>query len=276
MKKLFGVRMSQIKDIVMSLPILDLLEESVGKTYNIFSIAKICKDIVPIIKNHKKIQEIKISDYQNALGENDFKIIKECEYYINPKPIHPKEKDWYNYRSSLEEACFMATLDYKLLKSKPKINYNEKQKFNKTSIFIGPKYFDQELNCWFGPEEDWWERLLRNNERYIENIYGISEFKLNEKYINIKNKTLEEQVEIISRCHLILGPPSDLTWISSAIGQTNQINILSNEVRDHETNFTAFAPVGENVKNIFFKNLYNDEESLEKLELIIRNGYYLL
>lgn len=276
MKKLFGVRMSQIKDIVMSLSILDILEENIGKTYNIFSIAKSCKDIIPIIKNHEKIQEIKISDYENDLGEKDFKIIQKCDYYINPKPLHPKEKDWYNYRSSLEEACFMATLDYKLLKTMPKIIYKKKQKFKKTSCFIVSKYFDQELKCWLGPPDSWWDKLLQNNNGYIEDIYSAFDLKLSKKYINLKNKPLEEQVEIISKCHLIIGAPSDLTWISSAIGQTDQINILSNEIEDHKTNYNAFAPIGENTKNIFFKNYYDDDESLEKLELAIRAGYHIL
>lgn len=268
MRKLFGVRMSQIKDIVMSLPILDILEENIGKTYNIFSVAKCCKQIIPIINNHQKIQEIKISDYENSLGENDFKIIKECEYYINPKPIHPKEKDWYNYRSSLEEACFMATLDYKLLKTKPKIVYKKKEKFEKKSWFVVPQYFDREFNNLFGPEKAWWENLL-NNSKNVEDIYSVQDLKINKNYINVMDKSLEEQVEIMSKCHLILGVPSDLTWISSAIESTKQINILSNEIKNHHTNYNAFAPIGEQAENVFFKNSYSDQQALEKLESII-------
>lgn len=266
--------MSQIKDIVMSLPVLDILEDNIGKTYNIFSVAKSCKGIIPIIKNHGKIQDIKISDHKNDLGKEDFKIIQKCDYYINPKPVHPKEKDWYNYRSSLEETCFMASLDYKLLRTTPKIIYKKKEKFKKTSCFIVSKYFDQELNCWFGPPDSWWEKLLENNDKYMEDIYGTFDLKLSKKYVNLKHKSLEEQVEIMSKCHLIIGVPSDLTWISAAIGQTNQINIFSDEIENHKTNYSAFAPVGENTKNIFFKNHYADGESLEKLEFAIRSGYH--
>ena len=53
MKKLFGVRMSNVRDIIASLPILDLIEKNIGKTFNIISISQKCKDIIPYIKYQK-------------------------------------------------------------------------------------------------------------------------------------------------------------------------------------------------------------------------------
>jgi len=270
MKKLFGIRMNYIQDIIASLPILDLLEDEIGKTYNIFSIAKSCQEIIPIIKNHSKIQQIKISDYENNLGKTDFEAIKSCDYYINPSPIHPKEKDWYNFRSLIQETCFMAGLDYRLIKTLPYIDYKPKKlKSINKSIFIIPSYLDKEINKRFGPDDLWWNNILNNKFFNNIKIYSTELLNIKRDYQCIDNKySFEEKINIALGSNLILAVPSDLSWTASAINSTPQINILSNERPGHIKNYEAFAPIGEKVKNIFSPFSCNEIDRQRLFELI--------
>ena len=73
--KIWGTRFSLIGDIVMSLPILEHLKDIYGTYYCYFSIAQKCKQSLPIFINQPLINEIKISDLPEELGDLDNAII---------------------------------------------------------------------------------------------------------------------------------------------------------------------------------------------------------
>ena len=264
MKKFFGLRMSNYRDIIASLPMLELVYENFGDTYNILSISQKCKDIIPYIKFHKKINEIKISDHYDNLGEKDYQIIKSCDFYINPKPIHPKELDWYNYRNLIQETCLMGSLDYKLINTNPRLNYffnsNICENFK---ITIQKKFYDEEFQMEIGPDDYFWKILLEDS--VFKNI------KID--YIN-NSTSLEEKVNLIKNSNLLISPESDISWLINSFNTTKQINLVSNFYPNHINNLLAFAPP-ENSKNI---NLYyNKSDQLEiipKLVDLIKNILY--
>lgn len=256
--------MSNYRDIIASLPMLELIHDNFGETYNILSIAQKCKDIVPYIKSHKKINEIKISDHYDNLGEIDYKIIKSCDFYINPKPVHPKEIDWYNYRTLIQETCLMGSLDYNLININPKLDYffnlNTCKNFK---IVIQKKFYDEELQMEIGPDDYFWESLLEDDIFKNIKIYYINDFT-----------NLEEKINLIKNSNLMISPESDISWLINCFNIIQQINLISNFYPNHINNLLAFAPP-ENSKNI---NLYYDKnnqtEVIPKLIDLIKNILY--
>ena len=258
MKKLFGVRMSNVRDIIASLPILDLIEKNIGKTFNIISISQKCKDIIPYIKYQKNIHYIKISDYYDNLGEKDFEMIKKCEFYINPKPTRLKEKDWYNYRNLIQETCLMASFDYNKIETLPLLNVKlNKIKFNKFSIAIEKSFFDEELG----------KEIIIKDE-VLSNLFKNEIFKnINVHFIKQKS-SLKDKINIISKCHLMISLESDLSWLVNSLNITKQINLITNQYSDHTKNILAFAPPNRSNINLIYDKSSEKDLGNQIIDLI--------
>lgn len=249
MKKLFGLKIGPPKEIIASLPILDVLNKKIGETYNIFVIGKKYSFFSKFLQNHPRINEIKISDYEENLGSKDFDIIKNCDYFINPCAPHLKEKDWYNYRNLIEEVCLSATIDFKLISTIPKIYFDhKKEKKYQLGIIKSNR-----------PSEEWWKNLKN---------------KINFNFIEIdEKKTFEEQLEQSLLCEVNIGEPSDLTWTLTAIGLTKQINLISKYKDDHIKNLESMAPKGKNSFNIINETSYDLIDIDKTIEIINQKLY---
>lgn len=249
MKKLFGLRIGPPKEILASLPVLDILNQKIGQTYNIFVLGKKYAFFSKFLQNHPKINEIKISDHDENLGETDFNVIKSCSYFINPCAPHLKEKDWYNYRSLIEEICLCSTIDFKLISTIPKLyfNYNIQKKYQLGIIKSN------------GPDQEWWNHFKK---------------KIDFNFIEIdESRSFEEQVEQALSCEVNVGAPSDLTWTLAARNCTNQVNLVSKYKHDHTTNFQSISPKGENIINIINEESYNKINIDKTIDSITKKLY---
>jgi ADP-heptose:LPS heptosyltransferase len=277
--KIFGTRFSLIGDIVMSLPILDYLKDKYGEYYMYFSIAKKCEQSAPIFYNHPLINSIKISDYHEDLGENDFEIISKCDLVFNVKPPHPQEQDWYNYRNCIEETALMAGLDPKLFKDKvPSLKqYWDDEHIYEKTIAIWPfAGYGQGLER--SPSKDWWELLI---SRLINNGYKILHFGVdnepnlsnNENYKKITNLSFFEQIKYSLCCNAVIGTDSGSMWVTAAYNKIPQINLITNWLPNHFQNKLALAPIGEKTINLYADNGCSNisiEETVFKINEIFR------
>jgi hypothetical protein len=245
MKKLFGVKIGSPAEIIASLPILEVLTNSLGETYNIFVLGKKYEYFSFFLENHPLINEIYISGHEENLSKNDFELIKKCDYFINPTPPNLKENDWYNYRSLIQETCLNATIDFNLIKNFPKLYRRlNQEKVHTLGINQDPQ----------GPSKEWWQKLISN--------IGLDFICLN-KYTNFSDR-----VKAALSCEIILSPPSDLSWTVSAMAENHQVNLISKYKVDHISNITSLAPVGEKTTNIINTNSYNDIDIFKTIEII--------
>lgn len=267
--------MSLIGDMVMSLPIVDHLKIKYPNSYFYFSIAKKCQQAKFMFENHPNINEIKITDHEEDLGPSDYDIIKNCDVVINPKPNHPKEQDWYNYRSCLEETFIMGGLNLNDLKTKPKLYLNNTIDKIKNSIAFWPVAgYGSGFNR--SPSNRWWTSLLSNfPDSKIYQFGSEKDFKI--ELNNVENKTyksFQEQIIESLKCSVIIGTDSGSMWVTGAYGLAPQINLITNWLPNHYNNLLALAPEGDKCFN-FFGSLSCDNISIspvkEKIIDIIKN-----
>lgn len=250
--KIFGVRMSLIGDSIMSLPILDYLKDQYPNSYIYFSLAKKCQQAKFLFESHPLIDEVKITDFDEDLGQTDFEIIKNCDIFINPKPNHPKEQDWYNYRSCVEETFLMAGLNLENLKTKPKLKLDYHVSKIPNSISVWPVAgYGRDFHR--SPSKSWWVTLLSNFKNVQIHQFGSKDdFILDlPNVVRHNDENFKDQVLKSLSCSTIIGTDSGSMWATGAFGLVPQINLLTNWLPNHNKNFLALAPEGERCFNIF-------------------------
>lgn len=257
MKKIFGLRFSLIGDIIMSLPILDYLDEKYNKYELYFSIAKKCSQASSLFINHPKISHIKISDYDEGLGEEDKKIMDICDIVFNVKPDHPSEQDWYNYRSCVEETALMAGLDPSYFSNKqPRLyQYWQDKENNSPTISIWP-FAGYGKGYSRSPSIEWWREtinLLLEEKYDIIHLGAENEPVLSDniKYRKLTNLTFFEQIQTSLSSNLIIGTDSGSMWVTASYHKVPQINLITNWLPNHHSNQLALAPIGEKTNNLF-------------------------
>jgi len=257
--KIWGVRSSLIGDSVMALPILEVLEKKYPNSYKYYCIAKKCQQCSKLFANHPLINEIKISDYEESLGESDFEIIKNCDLVINVSPPHPQEQDWYNYRNCVEETALMAGINPLEVKNiKPRL-YLEKdiKKLNNTIAIWPFAGYGQGIER--SPNLDWWKNLFTelNNNNYKILHCGTNnepEIGFGENYTKITNLEFIEQIYTSLGCNGVIGTDSGSMWVTAAYHKTPQINLITNWLPNHKQNLLALAPVGDKAYNLYADN----------------------
>jgi ADP-heptose:LPS heptosyltransferase len=255
MTKIFGTRFSLIGDTVMSLPILTYLESTYGKYYLYFSIAKKCQQASPLFLNQPFISEIKISDFDEGLGEEDYKIIQQCDIKFNVTPPHPREQDWYNYRTCVEETALMAGLNPNDFKdSKPSLKRYWDKKPLQNTLAIWP-FAGYGRGLERSPSKEWWENLLKQIPQSIEIIHFGSEIEpllsQNQNYKKMTQLTFFEQIKMTLECSACIGTDSGSMWCVGAYKEVPQLNLLTNWLSGHNKNPLALAPIGSLAQNLF-------------------------
>lgn len=254
---IFGMRMSQIGDIVMSLPLLDYFEGKYPKSFKYFSVSKKYKQIVPLLLNHPLINEIKVTDFDDEYGDNDYNIINKCDIVINTKPPHD-DLFWYNKRNALQETAHMAGIPYAEINSIPHL-YNPFPLETRNYISIWPFAGYSDLTNGRSPSLDWWNKLLSNfTSLKVYHFGSDNEPNLtvgpNNTYYRHTNLSFSEQVRISLNGRLILGTDSGSMWCTAAFQQVPQLNMLTNWFHNHHSNPYALAPIGNKSKSLFANN----------------------
>lgn len=258
MTKIFGMRFSLIGDIIMSLPMLPILNSELNGIYTYFSIAKKCEQAAPLFKSQPFISEIKISDYEESLGENDLKIVKECDIVFNVAPQHPREYDWYNYRSCIEETALMAGLNPDLFKEQfPKLNQYWASELGRKAVAIWP-FAGYGKGASRSPSKEWWEDVIHNLSYKYEIFHFGSEIEPtlseSDSYKKFTNLSFFEQIKATLECSACIGTDSGSMWCIGAYQKIPQLNLLTNWLYGHNRNPLALAPVGPLALNAFSEN----------------------
>jgi len=261
--KIWGTRFSLIGDIIMSLPILEYIKEQYGEYYSYLSIAQKCKQALPLFLNQPLINEIKISDYNEDLGESDRLIMSQCDLVLNVKPQHPWEQDWYNYRSCVEETALMAGFNpvYFTNKNPKLIQYWEDipKSTNSKSIVIWP-FAGYGKDAHRSPSVGWWHKCINIliNDLNCQVIHAGVELEpdiiTSPSYKKITNLSFFDQIKESLNCDLAIGTDSGSMWVIGAYSKIPQINLITNWLQNHRQNLLSLAPVGDKTTNLFGYN----------------------
>lgn len=249
--KLFSGRASLIGDTIMFLPALNYLETKYPNSYKIFPISKKTHQSAPLFINHPLIDKIYVLEEEEGFSAQDIKLIKECDFAINPFPNHPDVKDWYNYYNCIEETIRMAGINLKEFNSlpidfkKPKLEKWFKITKNEKTIAIWP-FANYGIDNNRNPSVEWWQNLLKilDKEYKILHFGAPAEPNLGEglnNYYNLTNLSFFEMVKITLGCEFSIGTDSGSSWVIGAYGFP-QINLILKNSPNHIKNFTAFSP----------------------------------
>lgn len=254
--KIFGTRMSLIGDIIMSLPVLQKLHSISYDPYVVFSIAQKCKQIAPLFENHPLINEIKISDGLEDLGENDKKIIDTCDIVLPVRPNQP-EPFWYNKYNLIEQTTIMAGFKPEFTKNILPILYINRTIHKETSptIAIWP-FAGYGKNLHRSPSAVWWNKLIEiiSKKNIKVHHYGAENepnLSDNPAYNKFTNLSFSEQIYKTLKCDMAIGTDSGSMWVIGAYHHIPQINLITNHSYNHFTNKLALAPVGSKCFNLY-------------------------
>lgn len=259
--KIFGTRMSLIGDMIMSLPVLEKLHEVVSEPYVIFSIAQKCQQVIPILMGHPLINEFKISDLYEDLGDFDFHIMKKCNIVLPVRPEQP-EAYWYNKYTLLEQTTIMAGFKPSFTHGiYPKLYINrdlEEYKKEENTICIWP-FAGYGAGLVRSPSTEWWQNCI---EMLINDGFNILHcgtdleptLSYDSKYTRITNLEFDQQIYHSLGCSLCIGTDSGSMWAIAAYNIAPQINLITNWCDNHNTNKLSLAPVGHQAKNLYADN----------------------
>jgi ADP-heptose:LPS heptosyltransferase len=267
MRILFS-RGSLIGDIVMCLPALSILHKKTDCEIT-FPIAKKCKQAARLFENHPLIKEIYITNGHEHLDHIDEQYLygKNFNYIFNPFPNHPREQDWYNYRTCCEETLLMASAD--LYNEYLKLDMCDESKFPKLYPFERIEKFESTIAIWpfagygkdlnRGPTSKWWADAI--GKIIDKNLESCSIFHFgaeNEpilsndpKYFKFTNESFVKQISMSLGCDIIIGTDSGSMWCTAAYGIVPQINLITNWLPNHHSNKLALAPIGKKCKNLY-------------------------
>ncbi len=260
--KIFAGRGSLIGDTVMFLPALNLLEKYFPNSYKIFPISQKTSYSSIFFLNHPLIDKIHFVEKYENLGDKDFEIIKQCDYFIDPFPYHPPcpglsvgvDNFWYNHYTCVEETMRMASISMDAFRSleeqekKPKLyqSFSSERKRKSIAIHARAGYNDAPIR---NPSTAYWKELtkkIRNKGYKIYHCGVEKEEDIGEDIARITGLSLFDQIKVCLGCDLVIGTDSGFNWLIGAYGHP-MISLLCCSAPNHNQNLFAFAP--ENYKN---------------------------
>lgn len=275
--KVWGTSYGVIGDLIMGLPILNYFEKKYPKSYKYWVIEKKCAISAPVFLNHPLIDRIKITDEWSGFGKVDKMLMESCDVVAKvPTAPHHDRYDWYNVRSCVEETAIMAGFpdikdilteeELKPMLSKwfdvglPNTTSNTYSKTNKEKT----NNYEKNIAIWpyatgglpgRSPSARWWFRLIKklSEKGYTVSHYGRSkELPLSnlENYKRYTSLSFFDQIKASLASEIVLGPDTGPMWIMGAYSHP-AINLMTNHMKDHDSNLLALAPINENAINLF-------------------------
>lgn len=255
---IFAGRNSQFGDIIVYLPFLTYLNKIYSNSYKIYSLAKKCSAIAPLLLNHPFIDRIQITKEKEGWSDQDLKIANTCDFVfdINPPITHPT---YFNYRGILEET-FLMNINLTTKKRMIFEDYNtldEQEKLPKLEQWFDtvshPKTIGLLPFAGYGkstlalrsPNLEWWEALVPSLAKDYKLLHfgHPSNPVINPELVtNMTTLTIFETVQHLLGCDIILGSDSGLQWVCGAYGH-KQIVLYTNYMEEHTQNVSAFLPV---------------------------------
>lgn len=283
--RIWGMGLSVIGDLIMSLPMLTYYEKKYPESYKIWAIYKKCAQCAPIYFNHPLIDRIKITDEWNKFGIEDRRLIDSCDIAIPESPKHI-DNQWYNTKNCIIETAEMRgifDLEKVLTEEEmfPKLYKwfdvglpQVKSTYSKDGRVLGKEY-NNNISIWpfagtpgRSPSFTWWSKVIDSliEEGYSISHYGMPEDpKLSNKkgYYTYPQISYFAQVKAALASRLTIGTDSGAMWVMGAYSHP-AINLVTNWLPNHNSNFSALEPVNKNGFTFFEKNDC-DNISIEKV-----------
>ena len=311
MINIWGTSFSLIGDLIMSLPQLNYFKKKYKDIYINFVIHKKIAYCAPLFFNHPLIDKIHISGEWSSFDENDYFLASSCDFttteidHKNKKILdrkHLYEKDWYNYRSCIEENALMSGInDLNILNNNEQIPFlykwfdvgfeHEQKKGAYTYNKEEPKNLNYKLSksisIWpfagYGrsknrnPDIQWWTELVQKLNKSKIHVYHFGYFKEsslsndNEYYHKLTDLDFFSQIKISLGTKLTLGTDSGSMWVLSAYSHPTLI-LLTNWYENHHKNFLAALPPNLNGDYIFTENDFSSLSTDEVFNKCMEKG----
>jgi ADP-heptose:LPS heptosyltransferase len=240
--RIFIGRGTMLGDILATLPTLAYLKKRWPKSTIVFAMGKKSASAAMLYLNHPLIDEIYITDGQEALeSERDFAKFNSCDIKFNLNPQH-RDSEYPNRRNIYLESFHMQGIDeglWEVLTEDEKIPklykwWNSvKRPFGdkKTILFTGMPNFGRESKRWVSKKylEDLLTKLIDLGYCVIQSggeqdKYWFSDLSLGdlidsnvqESYFRINEQSFFEQIQIANECDCIVGSDSGMSLILGA------------------------------------------------------------
>lgn len=236
--KIWGIRQGMIGDSIMSLPVLNYLDQEYPGSYKFFVIGKKFSQSAPLYINHPLIDKIHILENDEHLGSKDEEIKNLCDLKINVNPQH-KFIDWYTRYSCVEETFQMAGFDLNEFKKlpidqqKPRLYkwWKESTEINNNHIAIFPFAGYGKINK-RSPSKNWWENFLKkiigNYKVFHFGSENEPELSSHHNYYKLTHLSFIDIIKTALTTAISIGTDSGSSWVIGAYGHP-QINLLTDE-----------------------------------------------
>jgi ADP-heptose:LPS heptosyltransferase len=275
--KIWGMSYGPVGDLIMGLPLLTYFEKKYPNSYKYWAIQKRSSFCAPIYLNHPLIDRIKITDDWGDFGVRDRKIMSECDITTICDGWKHEKKFWYNETSCVEETARVAgiydirsVLNEEEMKPKldkwfnvgfdnPECNTYSKNYISNDDIFnnniaIYP-FATAGDKTGRSPSVKWWEKTIDSIIDYGYSVYHygrpneplISNNKMYKSYVHLP---YFEQLKAAMASKVVIGTDSGAMWVIGAYSHP-AIHLMSNWLKNHNSNLFALAPINENAANLF-------------------------
>lgn len=285
-----------IGDIICSIPFFSLLEKFYPDSQKTLYIDPKCRAIEPLLKGHRLINDIYISDKNDEFTELDRNFIEEQGFGVVFNPYTINLHQWYNtfdiryanlatMEAILPKITGITKESLDLLNSeewKPRLNqwFPVKRK-TKKSIALLPfsGYHSDSTIDKRSPSVEWWGKLIPLLEKMGFDLYQFGHPKSTRldfpNVIDRRDLSLFDMIKEILGCSMVIGTDSGSMHILGAYGFP-QITLYTNYMENHYQNFTAFLPANcdNNDIPIFGEGGINNISHKEVVESIA-NLYFL-
>lgn len=233
--------------------------------------------MAPIFLNHPLIDKIRITDNWDGFGENDRKLMAECDVVVDTENYKHPQKNWYNYTGFIEETAILAgitditevltpdELKPKLIKwFDPGFDNPHNHTYSKTNA-RNLVEFDRNIAIWpfaqadnhlgRSPSTMWWNQFIEKltKQNYTVYHYGKkTDPNLSDLpgYKNLTYLSFFDQIKACLASKLVIGPNTGPMFVVGAYSHPS-LHLLTNYYHDHNENFLTLAPVNDNGTNLF-------------------------
>lgn len=276
-KKIWGMSYGLVGDLIMGLPMLAYFEKKYPGSYKYWVIEKKCAFTAPLYLNHPLIDRIRITEEWSGNGPEDEKIASSCDIRTTQEGWGHTPKDWYNYRSCVEETAIVGGIpDLNLIlteeERKPRLvkwfdvgfadseahTYSRSRQLDLTQ-------FDNNIAIWpfatagggggRSPSVRWWGELIEKLLKLGYTIYHYGRateptLSSSPGYLSFTSMSYFEQVQASLASKLVIGTDSGSQWVMGAYSHP-AINLMTIWLPGHTSNLRAFEPVNDNAETLF-------------------------
>jgi ADP-heptose:LPS heptosyltransferase len=293
--KIWGVSYGITGDLIMGLPVLTYFEKKYPGSYKVWAIEKKVGYMAPFFLNHPLIDQIRITQKWDGMGEADRRIVEGCYIACTHENWKHSRPDWYNYTDCIWETAYIAGIDeiYAVLSDEdcyPKLkqwfdvgtddpNFQTYSKENgadtsvkNNTIALFP-FATATSKIDRSPSINWYDTLARS---LVDMGYDIYQFGYHSDYKiagarQFTHLTFFDQVRLALSCKMSIGTDSGNMWVMGAYSHP-AVHLMTNWMVGHKRNFDALLPRNKNGVTVFAEGGANNISR----EHVLGNVHYIM